>query len=142
METVVNPELVASLASGDDAISASDEVATKLDLAKAYEENGRSRRGTRIAAGSDREGNAGPAGFCPYGPRARRLILSRNRMGAAFRQAKRPFLSVHAMFPIFAASGFRPRLLGMLVIAAVPERPCTGTWLHDGHDRRKRAGVG
>lgn len=39
-ETVVNPDLVASLADQGGAISANEEVATKLDLAKAYEEMG------------------------------------------------------------------------------------------------------
>ena len=41
LETVVNPELAASLGSdGGAEVSASEEVATKLDLAKAYEEMG------------------------------------------------------------------------------------------------------
>jgi pilus assembly protein FimV len=42
METVVNPALASSLESDAafDAIGANEEVATKLDLAKAYEEMG------------------------------------------------------------------------------------------------------
>ncbi|HNN46778.1 MAG TPA: FimV/HubP family polar landmark protein [Azospira sp.] len=58
LETVVNPELVASLASGDDAISASDEVATKLDLAKAYEEMGDLEGARELLQEVIKEGNA------------------------------------------------------------------------------------
>ena len=57
LETVVNPELVASLGSGGDA-AAGDEVATKLDLAKAYEEMGDLEGARDLLQEVVKEGNA------------------------------------------------------------------------------------
>jgi pilus assembly protein FimV len=57
METVVNPELAASLA--DDAgVGANEEVATKLDLAKAYEEMGDMEGARELLQEVAQEGNA------------------------------------------------------------------------------------
>jgi pilus assembly protein FimV len=59
LETVVNPDLVASLASGEaEPISANEEVATKLDLAKAYEEMGDMEGARELLQEVVKEGNA------------------------------------------------------------------------------------
>ncbi|MDQ5959540.1 MAG: pilus assembly protein FimV, partial [Pseudomonadota bacterium] len=61
METVVNPGLVASAEAdaGFEPISANEEVATKLDLAKAYEEMGDMEGARELLQEVLKEGNAG-----------------------------------------------------------------------------------
>jgi pilus assembly protein FimV len=58
METVVSPNLAASFDGEGDAISASEEVATKLDLAKAYEEMGDMEGARELLQEVLKEGNA------------------------------------------------------------------------------------